>query len=78
MSTRKTNNDNKVATVCCSVRVRYKEAITEYVKRENKGSVANVMGKILEKWADDNKLIEKLLDKETFATFLDLEFREDN
>lgn len=57
MSTRKTN-ETKVATVCCSVRVRYKEAITNYVEKQDSGSVANVMGKILEKWVEDNKLLE--------------------
>ena len=55
MSARKTN-DTKVATVCCSVRTKYKDAITKYVEKEG-GSTANVMGKILEKWVDDTGLL---------------------
>jgi hypothetical protein len=56
MSTKKTN-ETRVVTVCCSVRSRYKEAITKYVEKEDSGSVASVMGKILEKWVEDNKLL---------------------
>ena len=75
MSARKTN-DTKVATVCCSVRTRYKEAISKYVEKEG-GSTANVMGKILEKWVEDNKLLELIAPVVNENQEI-LEFREDN
>jgi hypothetical protein len=68
--------DTKVATVCCSVRIRYKQAITKYVENKD-GSIANVMGKILEKWVEDNKLLELIAPVVNENQEI-LEFREDN
>lgn len=49
----------KVATVCCSVKTKYKQAILAYVSKVGEGeSLANVMGKVLEEWVDANNLLE--------------------
>lgn len=54
--------DTKVATVCCSVKIKYKQAILAYVSQKGKGeSLANLMGKVLEEWVDINELL-KLVD----------------
>ena len=66
--------DTKVATICCSVRIKYKQAILAYANREA-GSVANITGKILEKWVEDNQLF-KLIQSTTVQE--EFEFREDN
>ena len=64
----------RVSTVCCSVRIRYKKAIIEYVERDGSGTTANVIGKVLEKWVEDNKLLELVT---TVVNEEILEFKED-
>lgn len=67
--------ETKVTTICCSVRIKYKQAILMYANSES-GSVANVTGKVLEKWVDDNNLL-RLLPKSP-GIQEELEFREDD
>ena len=76
MNHRKTETE-KVSTVCSSVRLRYKQAILAYVKQDGSGSVANVMGKVLEKWVEDNGLL-KLAAPTINEDQEVLEFREDD
>lgn len=66
--------DKKVTTICCSVRIRYKQAILAYAQREA-GSVANVTGKILEKWVEDNNLFKLITSPDIQEEF---EFREED
>ena len=55
----KKTKDTKVATVCCSVKIRYKQAILAYVSQKGEGeSLANIMGKVLEEWVDINELLK--------------------